>query len=391
MQSIDFSLLAGLTRPTLLLDEQQARKNISRMAEKAARSGVRFRPHFKTHQSARVGEWFREAGVDAITVSSLSMAAYFARHGWRDITVAFPVNPREANLLRELAAKIRLGVLVEAPEVVGFLEETINEPLEVWIKIDCGYHRTGILWEAEEEIVSLARQIAASETLRLAGILTHAGQSYHAESREALEAIYRESVARMREVQKILQLRGLGKVKISVGDTPTCSVVEHFDGVDEVRPGNFIFYDLMQWQLGSCRLGDIALALACPVVARHPEREEVVIYGGAVHLSKEFFLDAQGRQIYGLATVPEAGQAVLPRGEMPVVALSQEHGVVRVPAEDLRRLKIGGLLLVFPVHSCLTADLMGEYLTLTGERIPTMSGPKYRDFVSEKKKTRKRK
>jgi len=33
-------------------------------------------------------------------------------------------------------------------------------------------------------------------------------------------------------------------LKISYGDTPTCCVSENFPGVDELRPGNFIFFDM---------------------------------------------------------------------------------------------------------------------------------------------------
>jgi len=32
---------------------------------------------------------------------------------------------------------------------------------------------------------------------------------------------------------------------ISYGDTPSCSIAENFDEVDEIRPGNFVFYDVM--------------------------------------------------------------------------------------------------------------------------------------------------
>ncbi|MDQ1351629.1 MAG: hypothetical protein QG657_1934, partial [Acidobacteriota bacterium] len=71
------------------MDKEKALKNIIRIKEKIARSpGVRFRPHFKTHQSAQIGQWFREMGVSAITVSSVDMALYFAQHGWTDITIA---------------------------------------------------------------------------------------------------------------------------------------------------------------------------------------------------------------------------------------------------------------------------------------------------------------
>jgi len=78
-------ILKKIVKPTLLLDEQRAVQNIERMVEKAGKNGVLLRPHFKTHQSAEIGEWFRSRGVHAITVSSVDMAEYFIDHGWKDI------------------------------------------------------------------------------------------------------------------------------------------------------------------------------------------------------------------------------------------------------------------------------------------------------------------
>ena len=104
--------------------------------------------------------------------------------------------------------------------------------------------------------------------------------------------------------QKFLQLWNDARIKLnnlkqkylsqfpdlitSYGDTPSCSLADNFEGFDEIRPGNFVYYDVMQYHIGSCSLDEIAVAVACPVVAIHPERNEVVIYGGAVHFSKEF-------------------------------------------------------------------------------------------------------
>src|SRR5512140_3613959 len=110
-----------IVKPTLLVDESRVRGNIARMAEKARRQGVRFRPHFKTHQSVEIGEWFREEGVHQITVSSLDMAEYFAAAGWDDITLAFPVNLRQLPGLSSLAWRVRLGLLIESPESAAAL------------------------------------------------------------------------------------------------------------------------------------------------------------------------------------------------------------------------------------------------------------------------------
>ncbi len=129
------SIFEQIEKPTLLLDAEKAHRNIHRMAEKANRQQARFRPHFKTHQSAEIGEWFRPEGVTAITVSSVDMAYYFAHNGWQDITIAFTVNLRQIGALRELARQIHLELLVESAETVSFLQENLPFPVDVWVKI----------------------------------------------------------------------------------------------------------------------------------------------------------------------------------------------------------------------------------------------------------------
>ena len=139
----------GIEQPTLLLDKRKTVKNIDTMVSKAERNHTRLRPHFKTHQSAEVGEWFRKRGVDAITVSSVEMAEYFAESGWQDITIAFPVNPLQIRRINQLAARIStLNLLVGSAEMVAFLAQNLTSQATVWLKIDAGYHRTGLEWQA---------------------------------------------------------------------------------------------------------------------------------------------------------------------------------------------------------------------------------------------------
>ena len=140
-------LLDELERPTLLVNPSIAQQNIAFMAEKARRQGIRFRPHFKTHQSAAIGEWFRAVGVTAITVSSVDMALYFAEAGWDDITIAFPVNIRQMTSLNSLARRIHLGLLVESLESVLYLQNELETAVDIWLKIDSGSGRTGLAWD----------------------------------------------------------------------------------------------------------------------------------------------------------------------------------------------------------------------------------------------------
>jgi D-serine deaminase-like pyridoxal phosphate-dependent protein len=359
-------------RPTLLLDRKRVLHNISRMVEKARASGVKLRPHFKTHQSATIGEWFRSAGVDRITVSSVDMATYFATDGWTDITIAFPVNVRQLHRIDELASQIHLGLLVESPEIVETLSKQLSHPVDLWIKIDTGYGRTGIKWSEPVTVTALAQAITVSEQLRLQGILCHAGHSYKARSHKEVRAIYNESTSRMQAVQAQLTQAGFNDVSLSMGDTPTCSVVEQFEGVDEIRPGNFVFYDLTQLAIGSCTQHDIAVALACPVVAKHVERGEIVVYGGAVHLSKDFLPLPDGRKCFGQVALRDGRGWGRLHDDVYVTSVSQEHGMIMAPTAFIEQLHIGDLLMIVPVHSCLTADVMKRYLSLDGEQIAMM-------------------
>lgn len=358
----------GITKPTLILDKGQAIGNIGRMVRKVSRSGTTLRPHFKTHQSAGVGELFRQNGVRLITVSSLDMAVYFAEQGWTDITVAIPVNVLEMGVMNKLAERIQLNVVVDSVAAVGALAVGLTRPVQVWLEIDPGYGRTGVAWDDLAHAWQIAVAIEQSDRCEFAGLLSHAGQSYGARATAEIMTVYEQSVARLRQVQARLLAGGMASCAISLGDTPTASVVDDWPGVDELRPGNFVFYDLAQVQIGSCRSEEIAVAVACPVIGKYPARQEVVVHGGAVHLSKEALVEGSGREIYGYLTTLQNNTFGSALTHAPVTSISQEHGKIHLTDSAIfDAVELGDLLLILPVHSCLTINLFRAYRTLGGE------------------------
>ncbi|MFX0084639.1 MAG: alanine racemase [Candidatus Hodarchaeota archaeon] len=138
--------MLDIKKPVAIVDKDKVRKNIKLMANKAKRSNIIFRPHFKTHQSKDIGEWFKEYNVSAITVSSLDMANYFAREGWTDITIAVPFNIKQIDEANILSDKISLNLLVDSIETSKFLAKKISFNVNIWIEIDIDHHRTGIDW-----------------------------------------------------------------------------------------------------------------------------------------------------------------------------------------------------------------------------------------------------
>jgi D-serine deaminase-like pyridoxal phosphate-dependent protein len=356
----------SINKPTLILNPITARRNLHTMAQKAQQSGVQFRPHFKTHQSSQIGEWFRAEGVQSITVSSVDMAVYFASCGWQDILIAFTANRRELAAINTLACQVHLGLLFEEADTLAFFMEHLKAPVTVWLEADNGNRRTGIPMADTAAFVSLAGGVHAPH--QLAGVLTHAGNTYHASSTDKIRQIYTNTLTGLQQIKAALAAAGWENTLISFGDTPTLSLAEHFEGMDEVRPGNFIFYDCSQLTYGSCRVEDIAVGVACPVIATYPQRSQLVLYGGGVHLSKDCF-KAHGAPCYGYVCMltPQGWGPPLPGAF--VSALWQEHAMVNLDPAWLKAIHPGDLLMVLPSHSCMTVDLYDYYLTPSGEQI----------------------
>ncbi|TVQ86291.1 MAG: alanine racemase [Bacteroidetes bacterium] len=353
-----------IVSPVAVVDEDKCRRNIRHMVTKAKKAHVAFRPHFKTHQSIAIGKWFREAGTEKIAVSSVIMAEYFATDNWQDIMIAFPVNIREISKINELASRIRIGILIADSHIVESLVQKLTAALDFYIKIDVGSHRTGFSPDVMVPIENTLNQAKANGNLRFKGFVAHAGHTYQTRSLNDVQKIFKEGAGALAKLTNYFR-KDYPEIIASWGDTPSCSLMNEFPGIDEIRPGNFVFYDLMQYHLASCDWNHIAMVVAAPVVARHPERNEIVLYGGAVHLSKDF-IDLDDEQlIYGeCVKFTERGWE---RFSKPVYVkrLSQEHGIVACPEEYFDDFCPGSLIGVVPVHSCLAADLIGRYYEIT--------------------------
>ncbi len=361
------SFLSEINSPTLLLDEGVCRANIRSMAQKAGALDLLFKPHFKTHQSADIGKWFAEEGVEAITVSSLDMAEYFSDNGWQDITVAFPFNIRESGRLQRLASSVRLTLLANERSPITELDQFLDETVNILVEINAGAQRSGMNTDDPDRIDRIVGNLEKTDMLQFQGFYSHPGHSYSARSAGEIKSIHRDVMDQM----KLLDRRyrpAYPELEICVGDTPCCSAAEEFGPVSAISPGNFVFYDLMQDSIGSCSKQQIAVALACPVVDKYPSRNELIIHGGAIHLSKDI-LNHNGTEVYGLPVFINEEGWEMPREGCYVKALSQEHGVVKGSSDWIRSVQVGQLIGILPVHSCLTADLMMGYRTLDGKSL----------------------
>lgn len=365
------NIISTIKKPTLILDNNKLRINIKKMVTKAEKSNVKLRPHFKTHQSKEIGMIFKECGIKSITVSSLDMARYFSESGWDDITVAIPVNIRQIDEISYLTEKISLGILIDSLYSILYLKNHLDEKtnLKIWIEIDTGDRRTGIESSNVELIKKIVIIILESNKFTLGGLITHAGHTYNSKSKVEVISLFKDSIAEMKLVKEYLQNYLNIEPIISVGDTPSCSIIDKFDCniIDEIRPGNFVFYDLTQVKLQSCIEEDISIAVACPVIGKNREKNEIIIYGGTVHLSKEY-VKINGNKVYGLVSLSNSNSSWRNSLKNTYVSkTSQEHGIINIDPSYIDQINIGDLVFILPVHSCITANLFSKYLLFTNE------------------------
>jgi D-serine deaminase-like pyridoxal phosphate-dependent protein len=362
--------LSELPTPALVLDVARVRRNAERMRTRVEHLGARLRPHIKTHKCAEVARLQTSGRSAALTVSTLAEARWFAERGFTDLTYAVPIEPGKFADAIELARDCeRLALLTDdvgIPAQLDAAARAADVKLDLFLKVDCGYHRCGVEPETREAF-EIPRRISDASHLRFAGILTHAGHSYHSRSLDELQGIARHERDVMVEFAAALRAAGIAVPIVSVGSTPTISTVENLAGVDEARPGNYIFFDAFQATLGSCRFEDCALTVLSSVVHRDAARRKVVIDAGAIALSKDRgaadidptcgygrVLDVEGRDL-----------------DLRVTSLSQEHGMIEATNDDalFDQLKVGTRLRILANHSCLTAAQHPHYNVLDAGRI----------------------
>ena len=354
-----------LKTPCLLLDAVRVRRNAERIGEKAKLNGVRLRPHIKTHKCIEVSR-IQTAGHDgAITVSTLAEARAFSRHGFSDMPIERGKFDEAIEILR---GGVKLNLLTDDAQTVRALDEAAGKAgvrFDVFVKIDCGTHRVGVEPHTAEAF-EIPRQISGAANLHFAGILTHAGHSYNVHSKEEILEVARHERDSMVELAERLRGQSIDVPIVSIGSTPTINCVDHLNGIDEIRPGNYIFFDAFQATLGICGFEDTALTVLAAVVHRDRTRRRIVVDAGAVALSKD-------RGAAGIDPACGYGHVLDLDGNetgMRVTSLSQEHGEIKVNDDEMfERFTVGDRLRILANHSCLTAAQHSHYHVVENGKI----------------------
>jgi D-serine deaminase-like pyridoxal phosphate-dependent protein len=336
--------LRDLRTPSVLIDKPRFERNVDRMQAAAKARGIGLRPHAKTHKSPDLARVQIARGATGICCAKIGEAEVFAAAGIADIRIPYPINPANADRVLTLLDLTRLSFIVDDVDVAGAWSDVMrrsHREVDVLVKVDVGFHRCGIDPERRGAAEVVAR-VADMPGLRFRGLLSHAGHGYGAGSEDEIAAIAAEEAR-----------------------TPTARFSLQQDGITELRPGNYIYFDRTQVGLGAATWDDCALTVLARVVSR-PAADRIILDCGSKTLSTDqaraFGASPGFGVVFADLDTPRPDESLL------VERLSEEHATVRVLGAGCA-LKTGDLVRVLPNPACVVSNLVDSAWLVKGDEV----------------------
>jgi D-serine deaminase-like pyridoxal phosphate-dependent protein len=408
--------------PSLVIDMDKVRKNIKNMADYARSLQCGLRPHIKTHKIPELARLQLEYGAAGITCAKLTEAEVMADEGISDIFIAYPViGAKKINRAINLARRIRLIVGIDNEEGALALSEAAQREkatLEVRMEVDVGLKRTGVPCE---KAVAFGKWLNGLPGISLTGIYgfrgivpvgsrtseTGRGKDGKNNNENKNENNRNEDVAKDIDADKNkgdekctaaeisgrqegeilcriageLRNEGINIKDVSGGSTPTGKYVAKVKGITEIRPGTYIFNDMMQVKNNTASIDDCAAFVLVTVISS-PYDNYVVIDGGSKAFSTDaplksppYFFTGYGSIVAKVNSDPVCqnyashylaeNRSLMVNDDLVFKAIYEEHGIIE-SRSGKTGLRPGDKLLIIPNHICPTVNLYNHVYFLEG-------------------------
>ena len=348
--------LSQVDTPALLLDLDAFERNLKRMSDALAGSGVRLRAHAKSHKTPEIARRQVAMGAVGICCQKVSEAAVFVEAGIGDVLITNEViGTAKVARVAALAARARIGVLVDAAPAIEDLARAAaasGAVIDVYVEIDVG-GRCGVA--PGEPAARLAQRIAASPSLRFAGLHVYHGPAQHKRTASERLAAIRFATDCARVSRAAVVAHGLSCETITGAGTGTF-VLERDSGVyTEVQAGSYIFMD-RDYADNQRAAGDLefehALFVRTTVMSR-PAGSRAIVDAG---------LKA--------SSVDSGMPAVWQRPGWRYIKASDEHGVLE--CGDTEPPALGEALMLIPGHCDPTVNLYDELICFRRDRVESV-------------------
>jgi len=353
-------LVWDLDTPALVVDLDVMEQNLRRASEYAAAYGLRLRPHTKTHKAPELAGRQLDLGAAGLTVAKVGEAEVMLAAGPADLLLAYPViGAAKLRRLVKIARATRVTVALDSLVAAAELSDAASRgavTFQVLAEVDVGLGRVGV--SPGRELGNLVQGLAGLPGLEFAGIAFYPGHIRRLDEAgiKALDALDRL----VRTVVADLRRDGFEVPIVSGGSTPTLYHSHRVTGMNEIRPGTYIFNDRNTLACGACDLGHCAAFVLATVVST-ARPGQVIIDGGSKTFSSDRLAGADDEAGYGL--VLEDPRAIFAK-------MNEEHGFVDVRA-CAAEFRIGDRVRVIPNHICTAVNLHETMYGIQGEEVVT--------------------
>lgn len=356
----------------LIINKNTCCHNIQKMAEKCKKNHVSLRPHVMAHHSAQIAEWYKAYGIDKISVSSLEAAEYFSNHGWEDITVTVPINIHNVDLLNQLNDKIKIQIVIEHLSTLKALEDKISKEISLFLKIDVDGEILGISAANTTKIEKIIKYLSTNkDKYHFKGFISHPYHTFLCKTRHGINNIHYNTILQLRRLKNMFQCY-FPNIELGVGDTLSALICNDFRNIDELQPSAFIFNDALTWKLGACKLEDIALRIQTSVIAKNKSRNEIVIQTNESHLTRNSYINVDGKPLYGRIIKKDNDKDVLLSELNYIHKVSLTHATIKVTPSEFFKIQRGDIIEVVPVKAPATFNSCQWAITEEGEIIRSM-------------------
>ena len=345
-----------LETPCLVVDLDILERNIERMQVHLSRNGIACRPHVKTHKIPAIAHLQMEAGATGITCQKLSEAEVMINAGLRDVLLAYNIiGVAKLRRLIRLAQQARIMVVADSSVTVDGLASAADEAgitLSVMVECDTGARRAGV--QTPEEAVDLATRIDASSSLDFAGLMTFKGGAPDPDHVLSSGRYFEATIS-------LLKDRGIDPRTVSSGGTVYAPLAWPDNppfGVNECRPGVYVYNDCVKVSFGVAALDDCAMRVLATVVSR-PTSTRGIVDAGSKALANDGF-----QWVDGFGHVLELPDARIDR-------LSEEHGVLE-SLESRSSPAIGDRVTIIPNYSNTVTNIHDVAYGIRGGIVETV-------------------
>ena len=352
--------LHDLDTPALLIDLDIMERNLARVADYARQHGLRLRPHTKTHKIPALGRQQIALGAVGLTVAKVSEAEVMLGSGSPDLLIAFPTFG-SAKLARvmEVARQVAVTMAVDSLEVARPLSTAAvaaGVTIGVLAEMDVGMGRVGV--DAGEPLLRLVEGLQTLPGLSFQGLAFYPGQIKMLDDEGRAEMV--KVNERLALALDLLRRNSIECAIVSAGSTPTWMRTHEMAGVNEIRPGTYIFNDRNTVLAGACGWDDCAVSILATVVST-ARPDQLILDGGSKTFSSDRLANSSEVTFGKIVEAPAAR----------FHKMSEEHGFVDV-GEAERKFAVGERVRVIPNHVCVAVNLHETVYGLRGDTVESV-------------------